>query len=623
MTDRVYTHFQLFCGLGGLSAGISDAREHLYGLSGRFQCLGAIDHDAPTIERYNRYTRSDHGWVVDMFNESQYRDYWGKPPPAGWREITAAELRGLTARRCPDLVCSSPPCRGFSALISGSKAETAKYQALNAMVLRGFALALEAWRESPPALWLLENVPGIVQRGQHYLDEIRQLFEDAGYSVTGDSRCLGEVGGLAQCRRRYTLVARHQAKLPALLYRPRTRSYRTVGQVLGDLPLPGDPRAGVLHAPRRVSWKTAVRLALIEPGKDWRYLRTYDVKDGQLADYALVPVRYGHRGTLGVLPWDGVAGAVTGKSSPTTGSFAVADPLPKEWGEYGQCGVVDWQGQASTVTSQRSPGQGRFSIADPRAGWGGKFRVTRDDESSGAVLANPGTGAAGYIADEAAGAVLATATGSGAFAIADSTPTSARMNNVFRVVPIDAQAPAVTAGTGPSAGGLALADPVDRWMHQRGDAWQGAGHYGVVPWDATSNAVTASASADNGRHSIADPRLPEPGDVDTWVIVSRWGAWHRPFTDLELGVLQSLVTPEDVEHFTGVMEGVSSTKVRQLVGNAVPRAAAREIGRVFLKCLLAAEAGMTFHLDTEPAWALPRRVALLCSIKEPVRCFRS
>lgn len=54
--QRTFTHLELFCGLGGLSAGISDAVATHCGLEGRFRCVGAIDVDPRKVEAYNAYT---------------------------------------------------------------------------------------------------------------------------------------------------------------------------------------------------------------------------------------------------------------------------------------------------------------------------------------------------------------------------------------------------------------------------------------------------------------------------------------------------------------------------------------------------------------------------------------
>lgn len=609
MDSKVYSHFQLFCGLGGLAAGFDDARESAYGLEGSFECIGAVDVCADAVLRFNRYCRSPVAREGDLFSRAQYRAYWDREPGADWHEMTPVDLRNIAGGRSPDVVGTSPPCRGYSGLVSQKKSRSEKYKALNELAFRGVWLALEAWEDDPPALWVLENVPGITSRGSHWIEEIRALMRPYGYSVTGESRCLGELGGLAQRRKRYTLVARHTEKLPALLYQPRSRSLLSVGEVLGQFPSPGDPSAGRLHAPRKTTWRTAARLSLIKPGHDWRYLKRHEVLAGVLRDYAMLPT-YGFKGVLGVRQWDQPAGAVTGRSDVTTGAFAVGDPTPTWRGQYRQLGVQRWDQTGSCVTTQGSPGQGPVSvghpltvegdaseIADLRAGeWGGKYRVTKRCESSGAVLA-------------------ASDTGSGAFAIEDLCPGGERYNNAFRVVRVREPSQAVSTGNGPSSGGQAIGDLMDPWMVRRGRDWATGGQFGVVPWESSSGTVTARPSCDKGRFATGDVRIPEARTVDSWLIISPWNTWNRPFTDLELAALQSLVRPEDVEVFTAVMDGAFSTMARKHIGNAVPKAAAQEIAGVFLKCLLAAEAGETFTLDSQPAWARERQLAVMCSLE--------
>lgn len=75
----------------------------------------------------------------------------------------------------------------------------------------------------------------------------------------------------------------------------------------------------------------------------------------------------------------------------------------------------------------------------------------------------------------------------------------------------------------------------------------------------------AAGSHDNGRFSVADPRLPSPGDQLRCCIVAEDGAWHRPFTTLELAALQGLVNPD--EHLE--LEGASHSGWRERIGNAV------------------------------------------------------
>lgn len=123
----------------------------------------------------------------------------------------------------------------------------------------------------------------------------------------------GELGGLAQSRKRFLLVARHMEKVPPFLYEPEKRSLRAVGDILGRMPLPGDLRAGPMHRVPSLQWKTWVRLAFVEAGSDWRSLNKLRVVDGKLADYLIVPDM--HSGMLGVNAWKEHAGTVTSRGT--------------------------------------------------------------------------------------------------------------------------------------------------------------------------------------------------------------------------------------------------------------------------------------------------------------------
>lgn len=541
MESRELTHLQLFCGMGGLSAGFHDAQlEHRTGLRGTWRCLGAFDSDPATIRAYNSYNGCDHGRVVDFFDRDQYRDFWGHEPPADWREVVPSDLREWTQGRTPDCIASSPPCRGFSGLLSENKSKSRRYQALNGLAYRSLWLCLEAFQDDPVPFFVLENVPRIATRGRQWLDELQALFRSYGYSTSEDTHDCGEIGGLAQHRRRLLLVARHTQKIVPFLYRPEIRALRTVGDLLEQLPVPGDPEVGPIHEPRNMAWSTAVRLALIRPGRDWRDLRRLEVEDGIVQDYVI------HRGTE---------------------PLPIVDPVPpRQTGEYGQWGVHSWNETSHTITSSPTPGQGWFSIEDPR-------------------------------------------------------PSGPRMNNVFRLVPWRGNSAAITAGAGPSSGGLAVEDPRSPWMLRRENSsdWKAGGHYGVVAWDSPSHTVRAQSAPDGGPFSCEDPRLPELTEQRCWVVLSPKGAWHRPFTTAECAALQGLLTPEDLLQSSSATwlcrADAPDTKLRQWIGNAVPRPAARAIAEVIGRCLLANAAGEGFQLSADPIWARHRRLAALCSLE--------
>jgi len=185
------------------------------------------------------------GTCLDLFDREQYIAFHGQQPPADWREATTTDIHAAFGQENPDIVFLSAPCKGFSGLLSESKSKTAKYQALNRLTLRGVWLTLEAYAHTAPTpLILFENVPRIATRGRALLDRITALLRSYGYAVAETTHDCGELGGLAQSRKRFLLVARHMASVPPFLYEPPKRSLHGVGDVLGRLLLPGDLRGG-------------------------------------------------------------------------------------------------------------------------------------------------------------------------------------------------------------------------------------------------------------------------------------------------------------------------------------------------------------------------------------------
>ncbi|SCU95574.1 conserved hypothetical protein [Cupriavidus necator] len=168
----------------------------------------------------------------------------------------------------------------------------------------------EAWKDDPVELIVFENVPWLATRGRHLLDQIGQLLRHYGYAVNETTHDCGVIGGLAQSRKRFLLVARHVAKVPAFLYEPPVKRLQGVGTVLSRMPLPGAAEAGPMHRVPSLQWKTWVRLAFVEAGSDWRSLNKLAVEDGHLRDYLIVP-EY-RDGYMGVNRWDQPAGTIAG-----------------------------------------------------------------------------------------------------------------------------------------------------------------------------------------------------------------------------------------------------------------------------------------------------------------------
>ncbi|MEE1883187.1 DNA cytosine methyltransferase [Pseudomonas soli] len=555
LAKRKLYHFHLCCGLGGGAKGFNRAKPIVGNMQAEWECIGGVDVDPAGLADFERLSGVK-GTLIDLFTRDQYIRFHGKEPPPGWREATPEDIRRAAGGRRPDAVFISSPCKGASGLLSETMSLTPKYQALNELTLRCIWLFGEAWKDDPVPLLVFENVPRLASRGRHLLDQIGALLSHFGYAVAETTHDCGVIGGLAQSRKRFLLVARHVEKVPPFLYEPEKKNLRAVGDVLGRMPLAGDiEQAGPMHRVPALQWKTWVRLALVEAGKDWRSLNDLSIEDGYLRDLIIVPQF--RDGFLGVNDWAESAGTVAARSGPTNGKFSVADPRAKAGAlQYQQYGVRRWQDTSGAVIGVKSPGQGTFSVADPRrAGNGfGKYLVTPYASSAGTVIAG-------------------STTGQGAFAVQDPRPGMRRT---------------------------------------KGDAYLTGGHYGVVPWTGPAGAVSASAMHDNGRWSVADPRLPEADDRLTCVIESLDGTWHRPFTTLELAALQSLVEPEEQLE----LDGLSDQAWRERIGNAVPPAAAEAIAHVMGTTLLLAAQGETFMLNAMPIWVRPVAVGLSVAQRE-------
>jgi hypothetical protein len=132
---REIRHFHLFCGLGGGAKGFNKATPRVGNMVGKFRCIGGIDVDASAIRDFEHLTGTP-GTVLDLFDRSQFTDFHGMEPPAGWREAGPMNIRAAAGGEYPLIVFRSAPCKGFSGLLSENRSRTAKYQALNRLTVR-------------------------------------------------------------------------------------------------------------------------------------------------------------------------------------------------------------------------------------------------------------------------------------------------------------------------------------------------------------------------------------------------------------------------------------------------------------------------------------------------------
>lgn len=487
-SERIIRHAHLFCGLGAGARGFNMAKARVGSVNAKFVCTGGIDVDAGAIRNFDKLTRVK-GTVLDLFSREQYIAFHGQEPPAGWREATPADVRrALTAADGvrPDVVFLSAPCKGFSGLLSAKQSGTDKYQALNGLTLRGVWLVCEAFKGEPVPIMLFENVPRIQTRGRPLLDQISVILRSYIYNVAETVHDCGVLGGLAQSRKRFLLIARQREIIPNFIYEPANKRLRGVGEVIGKLPLPGDPVAGPMHRVPMLQWKTWMRLALVPAGRDWRALNDLTVVDGVLRDYGIIPDQQLRDGVLGVMGWDETAGTVIGNQrSPLHGRHSVADPRAGDWHNE-SLGVRAWDDAARVVAGASRLHNGAHSVADPRPGYG--------DATHRHVL-----GVNGW-ADTAPTVSGTPKPSSGSFAVADPRPNP-MMSGGLGILPYDQNAGAVAGESLPTNGRFAVADPrptqPNQTYHQ----------YGVKEWSDPAGTVSGQAGPGGGPNSVADPRL--------------------------------------------------------------------------------------------------------------------
>lgn len=531
---RDFTALFPFGGSGGGALGFLDAEVRLLGETGAFRCLGSLDFDAVACLDFERFTGAP-AWCVDV------------------QDVTASELHARYGRTAPDVVFMSPPCKGSSRLLSSAKAKTDKYRDMNRLAVVWTRVMLEAWGDDPPALLLLENVPGLPARAKGMITELREMLAAVGYVFHASDHDCGEVGGLAQHRRRYLLVARHPGKCPPLLYQPPKRRVRGVGEVLSLLPMPATLAAaewGKLHTMPRLSWRNWLRLALIPAGGDWRDLA------GVLEGRARREVFRRHA----VQSWTEPHPAVTGPGGHSVES--VADPRVtldcKPWS--GAYGVQGWQDPAATVTGASSVDNRPVAVADVRVNscFPGGYGVRAWDKPSGTV-----TG-------ESVGP------SNGTMAVADPR--------------LQLDAPAFDAAYAV----LKWADPARTIA---GNAAVGCGAYAVADARTGWADGVRILTLDEAMGMDLDPKKSPPF---TPVIIAEDGTWHRPMTPMELSAIQGYplrIGGEPIPWHGG------RTVVMEHVGNSVPPPAARAIAERMLVALLEAEAaGWSLSGGDTPVW---------------------
>lgn len=332
--DRPWTSLHLCGGSGGGGLGALRA-----GMPGK-----SIDIDPSACRNYEMLTGQQAECAdITKMGPGDLRDYHGADPP--------------------DVALTSAPCKGWSRAMGRKKARTKKYIDLNNVALYTVHLMLEAWIDDPIPLILFENVPGMcTAENRPMLERIVKLLQAYGYSVDMRVHNCGEIGGLGQNRTRVLLAARHMGKVPNFLRLPPLKRVRSIGEVIGCLPVPthDSTEGGPMHRLPRLAPKTLARLAAIRAGFDWR-----DLPD----TLRLKPRATRHNGGFGVNDWNSASHTILAEGTVRNGWASVADPRIRCKPRAGAYGVAPWDAPSNTILAHHRHDNTVGSVADPRDGW--------------------------------------------------------------------------------------------------------------------------------------------------------------------------------------------------------------------------------------------------------------
>jgi DNA (cytosine-5)-methyltransferase 1 len=291
----------LFAGAGGLTRGLRDAG---------FVVAVAVEVDAHAARTYRWNNRRTEVIEKDI------------------RLVSPQDIVSAAGNKPIDLIAGCAPCQGFSPLT----AKWGRRDHRNDLLL---SMAELIRHIQPPAV-LMENVPGILQRGGSVFHRFTRMLREIGYTVHWRVEQMADFG-VPQSRRRLVLLAGKGFSIPfpnpTHTQAPNSESllqrWLTVRHAIGGLPPPitlaaarklGRPKARNWHVVRDLRPQTKARLRAALPGRTWIEV------DESIRPHCHRGEYRGFTNVYGRMAWDDISPTITsGCTTPCKGRFGHPD----------------------------------------------------------------------------------------------------------------------------------------------------------------------------------------------------------------------------------------------------------------------------------------------------------
>ena len=215
------TAVDIFAGAGGLTVGLKRAG---------FRVVAAVEREAHSFATY----KANHPEVKCLKQDIA--------------TVSGAALQRFAGTERIDLLAGCPPCQGFTSLTAKYKQEDPR----NTLILEVARLA----EATGPQAILLENVPGMTQKGGPLYDQLRSRLQALGYRLTEGVLQVADYG-VPQLRRRFVLLGGRgfEIALPDATHSGAPTGdlapWRTVRDAIEDMPAPASLAAAKAKGPRR------------------------------------------------------------------------------------------------------------------------------------------------------------------------------------------------------------------------------------------------------------------------------------------------------------------------------------------------------------------------------------